>query len=154
MSAQRCCFVLWGEQCDEVAAVLFITNLRAVGLRVWVVGIGGKRNNGAHGLAFVTDMALDEALPLASQTAAVIIPGRIEQWVHFLNDPRLVELLTNCVDHQAQIVMAESLRSPQVTLAQWGLQFLQGRIVLYPSGTILHAFTQSFAAHLGRNNDG
>ncbi|MCB0186293.1 MAG: hypothetical protein KDE31_18625, partial [Caldilineaceae bacterium] len=67
-ASQHCCLVLWGEQCDEIAVVLFVTQLRAAGLRVWLVGIGSKRNSGAHGLSIATDLALDEALTLAPET--------------------------------------------------------------------------------------
>lgn len=149
MSAiQRCCVVLWGEQCDEVAAVLFVTTLRAVGLRVWIVGISGRRNNGAHGLALVTDMALDEALLLAPQTVAVIIPGSTEQWEHFLNDPRLVEFLVNCARHRAHLLTATSKLSVEEILEGRGVTVLQNPVAYYPVGSDLHTFAEHFAIAL------
>lgn len=145
---QRCCFVLWGEQCDEVAAVLFITNLRAAGMRVWVVSISGKRNQGAHGLALVADMALDEALPLVSQTTAVIMPCRIEQWVHFLNDPRLVNFLTDCVIHQAQVLTAMSTMPLEAALQDKRAASVRKAVTFYPTGDALHTFAHTFAIAL------
>lgn len=147
---QRCCFVLWGEQCDEVAAVLFITTLRAIGIRVWVVGIGGKRNCGAHGLALVSDLALEQALPLAGQSMAVIIPCRAEQWVHFLNDPRLVAFLVECVQHHAPMLMAESNRSSLVQTKYQTLGIPIKSILTYPTDDRLATFIQTFAQRLSK----
>ena len=106
IASQRCCFVLWGEQCDEAAAALFVTNLRAAGLRVWVVGISGKRLIGAHGLGLLTDLALDQALVLAAAAICLILPCGGERLERLLNDPRLVTLLQVGAAQQAQFLLA------------------------------------------------
>jgi len=147
---QYCCFVLWGEHCDAVAAVLFITNLRAAGIRVWIVRIGGKHVQGAHGLALVTDMALDEALPLAPQTIAVIIPCRVDQWVYFLTDPRLVRFLSDCVDNQAQLLTAKGRMPAEVLSHYRGRRSLRECLLFYPTGDTLQTFAHTFAATLQR----
>lgn len=147
---QRCCFVLWGEQCDEVAAVFFITTLRAMGIRVWLVGIGGKRNCGAHGLALVSDLALEQALPLAGQSMAVMIPCRAEQWVHFLNDPRLVAFIVACIHHQAPVLMAESNQSSFVDTTYQTMGIPIASILTYPSDDKLFPFIQTFAQSLNK----
>ena len=149
MSAtQRCCLVLWGEQCDEVVAALFITNLRAAGVRVWVVGISGKRIAGAHGLSLVADIALDQAMPLAPQTVAVIIPCLNDQWLHFLNDPRLVTFLNDCLRNQARILMAVGSLPPLSSLQRVDAAFLANAAEFYPPTETLLPALQTLAATL------
>ena len=58
--------VLWAERFDEAAATIFVTVLREAGLRVKVVGLTPPPVSGAHGLALVPDLSLDQALPLAA----------------------------------------------------------------------------------------
>lgn len=140
--AHRCCFVLWGEQCDEAAAALFVTTLRAAGERVWVVGISGKRNGGAYGLRLIADLALDQAVPLASQAAAVIIPCSHDHWLTFLNDPRLLAFLTACAAHDAMILLATPASHHDLGLppTAW--------VECYPAGPALVAFAQALATRL------
>ncbi len=106
IASQRCCFVLWGEQCDEAAAALFVTNLRAAGLRVWVVGVSGKRLTGAHGLGLMTDLALDQAIALAPAVICLILPCDSERLARLLNDPRLVTLLQAGAAQRTQFLLA------------------------------------------------
>ncbi len=42
---QNYVFVLWGEQFDELAAVVFVTELRDIGLCVKIVGLTLRRIN-------------------------------------------------------------------------------------------------------------
>jgi len=55
---QPCALVLWGTHCDGAAAAIFIRSLRAAGLRVWLVGISGRRIAGAHGLRLQPDLRI------------------------------------------------------------------------------------------------
>lgn len=141
IASQRCCFVLWGEQCDEAAAALFITNLRAAGLRVWVVGVSGKRLTGAHGLGLLTDLALDQAIALAPAAICLILPCDSERLARLLNDPRLVTLLQVGAAQQAQFLLAgeEDSTAPARYLADLfaGLQ-----VGFYPAADVLLPFIQ------------
>ncbi len=57
-------FVLWGDRFEEVAATIFVAELRQAGLRVKVVSLTRRRVNGGHGLALLPDLTLEEALPV------------------------------------------------------------------------------------------
>ncbi len=109
---QHCACVLWGEQCDEAVATLFVTQLRAAGLRVWLVGMGGKQGAGLYGLRLVPDLTLEEALPLTPQVQAVIVPCSSEQWLRFLNDPRLLRFLQSALVNRAQLWLADGTTLP------------------------------------------
>lgn len=152
IAEQKSCFVLWGQQCDELAATLFITKLRAAGIRVGVVGIGGSRSPGAHGLGLVTDTTLEQALSRIAQVAAVIIPCRGDQLLHFLNDPRLILFLHDCLINQVPLLLAsEGMPTP----AQWqraGVEQVAETIECYPPTDQLAPFIQTFAATLRRTS--
>lgn len=141
VASQCCCLVLWGEQCDEAAAALFVTNLRAAGLRVWVVGVSGKRLTGAHGLGLLTDLALDQALALAPTVICLILPCDGERLARLLNDPRLVTLLQVGAAQQAHFLLAgnEGSTAPARHLADLfaGLQ-----VGFYPAAETLLPFIQ------------
>lgn len=147
VASQRCCFVLWSEQCDEAAAALFVTNLRAAGLRVWVVGVSGKRLTGAHGLGLMTDLALDQAIDLAHGLSCIILPCGGERLERLLNDPRLVTLLQVGAAQQAQFLLAES----EVADA-WRIYltetFVGLQISFYPVADALLPFIQRLAISL------
>lgn len=146
--SQRCCFVLWGDQCDEIAAVLFVTTLRAAGLRVWVVGVSGKRIGGVHGLRLIADLALDQALPLAAQAVCVVVPCAAETLAHFLHDPRLRAFLEATTLQNGPLFLAPSSYGsgqPQLLL---DLALPANMLTLYPSGEALCAFIQRVAATL------
>jgi len=142
IDAHRCAFVLWGEQCDEAATARFVTSLRAAGVRVWVVGISGKRNSGTYGLRLLTDLALDQALPLAQQAAVVIMPCARDRWLTFRNDPRLLAFLAECVAHQAMILLAPPAGGHPLALPP------TAQVEVYPTGTALFAFVQRLATRL------
>ncbi len=140
---QRCCFVLWGEQCDETAAVLFVTTLRASGLRVWVVGVSGKRISGVHGLQLVTDLALDQALPLADQAACVVAPCPVETLVHFLRDPRLRSFLEGTTAREIPLLLAQSAYGKAKAQVALDLALPADNLTHYPPGTALLPFIQT-----------
>jgi hypothetical protein len=142
-TTQRCCFVLWGDQCDEAAAALFVTGLRGAGLRVWVVGVSGKRISGAHGLRLLADLALDEALPLAPQALCVAIPCTAQTLAHFLHDPRLRAFLQHAVQETIPLYLAAA--APGEADALTVLALPAATINYYPAGEALLSFIQAVA---------
>ena len=144
-SSQRCCFVLWGEKCDEAAAALFVTKLRAAGLRVRVVGISGKRIGGAQGLQLVADLALDQALPLVAQAACVIIPCPAVILARFLHDPRLHNFLEIIARREIPLLMAQSESAVHKLDALLELDLSADLITFYPPGEALLPFIRAFA---------
>jgi len=98
-------FVLWGEHFDEAAAVLVITSLRAAGLRVKVVGLGGRCVKGMHGLGLLADLTLDQALAQADQARCVVIPCTPQRFQRARDDPRVGEFLNRTVGAGARFVV-------------------------------------------------
>lgn len=101
-------FVLWGEQFDEVLAVLAITTLRAAGQRVKVVGLHGPCAKGAHGLGLLADLTLDQALPLVAQASGVVIPCTMSDLARAERDPRVGMLLTGVGLTQVMVGVQEN----------------------------------------------
>ena len=98
-------FVLWGEQFDVVAAAIFVTELRKMGLRVKVVGLGLRHFNGANELALVPDFNLDEVLSLAGYALCVIVPYPADRCQRFNNDPRLPEFFKRAAVNQCWFIV-------------------------------------------------
>ena len=82
-------------------ASIFVAELRAAGRLVKLVGLGGKRFAGVHGLTLVPDMTLGQALPHASNAVYVIIPFAGAGLQRFASDPRLQQLCEQARDNGA-----------------------------------------------------
>ncbi|MBX3011635.1 MAG: hypothetical protein KF832_09000 [Caldilineaceae bacterium] len=134
-----CALVLWGDHCDEVAAAIFVTTLRTAGLRVWVVGVSGRRIGGMHGLCIQPDMTPYQALVLAQQVSALVVPCPDLLLTRFLNDP-YVDALLKAVHTQALILAPTA---PTYTLGRY-----QTNVLLYPSHEVLVPFVRKLAATL------
>ncbi|MFZ4656082.1 MAG: hypothetical protein ACOYNY_03675 [Caldilineaceae bacterium] len=104
-SNERCALVLWGAACDEAVAAIFVTRLRAAGLRVWVVGISGRRIAGSHGLRIQPDLLPQQALALTRQVGCVVFPCPESLLARFQNDPTVDVLLRSVAAGQAQFVV-------------------------------------------------
>ncbi len=100
-------FVLWGDRFEELPATAFVTELRKVGLRVKVVGLTPQRINGAHGLALVPDLTLDQALPLAVNAACLIIPYASQGFNRLKSDPRVRKFFDQAYTNQATFVIGQ-----------------------------------------------
>jgi putative intracellular protease/amidase len=87
------CFVLWADRFDEVAAVVFVAELRRAGLRVRLVGLPGPSFVGVHGLSLAPDLTLDEALAQTARLACLVAPCDAPALARAVNDPRLADLL-------------------------------------------------------------
>ncbi len=109
-------FVLWGEQFEEAIASLFVTRLREAGLRVKVVGLTPPHIRGAHGLALVPDLTLDQALALAEQVVCLIIPHPGQGLGWFKNDPRIALLFERTATNQAKVIIGAASGLPPADL--------------------------------------
>ncbi len=96
--------VLWGDGGEETVATIFVAELRAAGRLVKLVGLGGKRLVGVHGLALIPDMTLGQALAHASKAAYVIIPFTGAGLQRFATDPRLQQLCELARSNGAQFI--------------------------------------------------
>jgi hypothetical protein len=99
------CFVLWADRFDETVAVLFVAELRRVGLRVGLVGLPGPSFVGIHGLVMTPDLTLDEALAQGDQMACVVVPCDGPALGRVANDPRLQELFDLAAAQEATVVV-------------------------------------------------
>jgi hypothetical protein len=104
-------FVLWSDGFDEMVATAFVTELREAGLLVKVVGLTLRQISGAHGLALMPDLTLDQALLLASQATCVIIPSAIGRRKQLNNDPRLRQFFEQARANQAQFITGRWYKS-------------------------------------------
>jgi len=138
--SERCALVLWGMHCDEAAAAIFVTTLRAAGLRVWLVGISGGRIAGGHGMRIQPDLTPSQALPLADQACCVVIPCVALLLLRFLNDPTVEALLHRATAAQATVIISTApAPNPPAYLAQ---------AMTYPPTATLYPFATALAATL------
>lgn len=77
---------------EETEAVAIVDVLRRAELRVVTVSLGGRRVEGAHGIALEADLGWEE-LDEASVTA-VVLPGGMPGTTNLAADPRLVALVS------------------------------------------------------------
>ena len=96
--------VLWGQGFDEIAASIFVAELRRMGKRVKLVGLNSQRIVGQHGLALVPDLTLGQALRHATHIGCIIVPAPLAALQRFSYDPRLAELLEAAANNHALIV--------------------------------------------------
>lgn len=105
LNADRYVFVLWAKNFDEMAATIFVIELRRAGLRVKLVSLTHHPVGGAHGLAFVPDLTLEHALPLAGQSSCVIIPASLQIARQLKTDPRLREFFAQAGLNHSRFVV-------------------------------------------------
>jgi hypothetical protein len=114
-------FILWADHFEEVVATIFVTELRQAGLLVKVVSLNRLPTPGAHGLALVPDMTLDQALPLAAQTTCLVIPSPLRTLQHLKRDPRLSRFFSLAQANQAKFIIGPLSCHPQEELALFAL---------------------------------
>ena len=137
-------FVLWGQNFDEVAAAIFITEFRKVGLRVKVVALTPRRLGGAHGLSLGTDMTLEQALKAATKALCVVLPGSTSKLAQLTNDPRLSEFISLARNNQARFITAATNSSNMSDLLGGNAE-----IITYPSPDALLEFAEDIAGEWG-----
>lgn len=141
--AQTYIFVLWGDRFDEVTATIFVSELRDAGLLVKVVGLTVHQTEGERGLAIVPDLTLDQALPLASKTACVVIPTTSRWEDRFDNDPRFSEFCTQAMRSQARFVVGRSDHSERPIQ-----KLCEAEITVYPTKENMVLFARRLAKDL------
>lgn len=104
-AAHREVWVLWAERFDEATAALFVTEMRAAGLRTRLVSLGRRVAAGSHGLALVADWTLEEALAQRQDVACLVIPAQMEGWQRLINDPRVNILFDRLASGRAALVI-------------------------------------------------
>ena len=155
--------VLWGEGGEEAVAAIFVAELRAAGRLVKLVGLGGKRFAGVHGLALVPDLTLGQALAHADNALYVIAPFTGAALQRFASDPRLQQLCERAQNNGAFFIhnndhaAAASLRgllgdevslaashcepsNPIPTSAADSCSITTAEMLAYPRGAALHEF--------------
>ena len=131
-------FVLWGEQFDVVAVVIFVTELRKMGLRVKVVGLGLRHLSGTNGLALVPDFSLDEALSLVEQVLCVMVPYPADRCQWFNNDPRLLKLFKQAAANQCRFIVGPPVKVSTLEI----FPATDGGIMTYPEPERLVEFSR------------
>src|SRR4051794_590737 len=102
---QQTIFVLWGNNFEEAAAAIFVSELRQAGLRVKVVGLRGPTAPGVHGLALMPDLTLGQALPLAGKASGIVLPCAAKRLSQLANDPRFIDFFQQADANHALFVL-------------------------------------------------
>lgn len=139
-------FVLWSHKFEEVAATIFTTQLRNVGLRVKLVGLSYQKMPGMNGLVLHPDFTLEKALPLANKAISVIIPSGLTGIQSLKNDLRLFNFFSQANHNHAKFVIGKSMMP---ILSKYHLFPPSiNSIKVYPEGERLFAFASQFAKSL------
>lgn len=139
-------FVLWGERFEETTAAIFVTELRNAGLRVKVVGLTPRRISGTYGLALVPDLSLDEAVTIASEARALILPSPVRVLKRLRNDPRLSLLFQQAQANRAVVVVGAFDEKDVQALNPFSPE--RDEIIVYPAREELVIFAQELAGFL------
>lgn len=141
-------FVLWSDGFDEMVATAFVAELREAGLLVKVVGVTLRQISGAHGLALIPDLTLDQALPLAAQAICLVIPSRIGRRKRLNDDPRLRQFFEQVSSNQAQFITGKWYKTGSA-----GLELpasVEGTVIIYPETEDIVKFARQIAEQLSR----
>jgi hypothetical protein len=132
--------VLWGQGFDEIAASIFVAELRRLGKRVKLVGLNSQHIAGQHGVTLVPDLPLGQALRVANRIQCLIVPAALATLQQFSYDPRLAELLGLATSQQALIV----INTPEAAEPPAARSFFSGveRALEYPATPALVDFVQ------------
>lgn len=141
----RLVLVLWHDHFDEIAAAIFVGELRAVGQQVRLVGLGASKNRGKHGLRLVPDTTMTEALAIQEEVEMVVFP--CDAWSESIatHDPRLRELLFTLSHQHTRLVVSQNAVQ---TLAHWLPPVAEAFFEVYPSTETLVPFARSVALSL------
>jgi len=105
--SQPTIFVFWSDAFEEAAAVLFVSELRRLGLRVKVVGLRGPQAAGIYGLTLLPDLTLGQALPGASQSCCVVLPCPVKRLQMVKNELRLHTFFQQAAANGALFVVGQ-----------------------------------------------
>ncbi len=118
--------LLLAEGFEEVEAVTPADFLRRAGLDVKMVGIGGRRIEGAHGIFFETDLTIED---INEDPEAVIVPGGMPGAENVADNEKALSIIRKVNDNGG--VVAAICAAPAVVLQKAGI--LNGkRVTCYP----------------------
>jgi hypothetical protein len=141
-------FVLWSDGFDEMIATTFVTELREAGLLVKVVGLSLKQITGAHGLALIPDLTLDQALLLVPQAICVIIPTARIRSKRLNNEPRLRQFFEQASSNQAEFIAG---KWPKIRPAGLDLPAsVEEKVIIYPETEDMVKFARKLAKLLSK----
>ncbi|MCX6028746.1 MAG: DJ-1/PfpI family protein [Chloroflexi bacterium] len=146
MQGNRTALVFWSDYCDEMAATAFVTVLRKQGVRVKLVGADMGRVVGSNGIALLPDITLEQAIPLADQVSAVIVPGGISAVRKLDNDPRVRKLLNRAYAQRALFISSAEAISELATLLAG--EHPNPLVVSYPDGWEVIDFARQLGERL------
>jgi hypothetical protein len=101
--------VLWGNFFDECATVAFVCELRALGVRVRVVGLDGRLARGRHGLVLGADLSIDRILLQRLSNTHIVVPCLAEQWPQLLQNPLACRLLAQARADRALVIVPDAV---------------------------------------------
>jgi hypothetical protein len=137
--------VFWHDHFDEIAAAIFVAELRGVGQKVRLVGLGASKNRGKHGLRLVPDTTISEALVLQDEVSMVVLPCDVWSESMATHDPRLRELLFTLSHHHTRLLVGGSAVS---TLGDWLPPTAEPFLEAYPPIEALVPFVRGIALSL------
>lgn len=120
-------FVFWGERYDAEIAVIFMNQLRSVGLNVKLVGISGMAATGQKGIILRPDMVLGEVLPLVHEALCVVLPCDVSALKRLNDDPRIASFLTEASTRGAFCVAINADALSTAGFARFGYEENQAR---------------------------
>lgn len=131
--------ILLAEGFEEIEAVTPVDVLRRAGAEVILAGIGGMNIQGAHGVSYQADQALDK---LSGDFDMLVIPGGMPGAKNIGESAKARELAEEMV--RASKLVAALCAAPVMTLGAWGL--LDGRTATcYPGMEKMFPSTVAFS---------
>lgn len=124
-------FVLWASQFDEIAATIFVTQLRDAGLRIKVVSPMQQKMPGEYGVALFADYTINRALRYASRAISVIIPSGLKG-IEVLQDVRFFELFQKAHLNKAKFFISDMPKAKLDELELFPASMKPDDFIIYP----------------------
>ena len=122
--------LILAEGFEEVEAVTPVDLLRRAGIKITIIGIGGKLITGARGITIRADMEINDIGTVINELEGVIIPGGLPGADNIAASEKAISLI-NSINEKEKLVAA-ICAAPSVVLQKAGI--LHGKKVTgYPS---------------------
>jgi stage V sporulation protein SpoVS len=141
VSQSQAIYILWAGQPDAVAATIFATELRRVGLATKFIGMHTRPTRSQFGIVINPDLSLDDAFTAPDLVICLIIPGRWTELRSLLYDPRLVALIDRVYRHGGLVLVSDNPDGTQESYAD-------RKLLSYPSNGSLLDFARDLAQSL------
>jgi stage V sporulation protein SpoVS len=141
VSQSQAIYILWAGQPDAVAATIFATELRRVGLATKFIGMHTRPTRSQFGIVIHPDLSLDDVFTAPDQVVCLIIPGRWTDLRSLLYDPRLVALIDRVYRQGGTVLVADNPDGRQESYAD-------RRLLSYPPNGSLLDFARELAQSL------